>query len=92
MKVFSIDTKEIENLISDGQFEAAAHKIFTFLENSQNHSNKEQIYEALTLLNLICDKNSTISLKISNIIEIFINDTDSWVRLVSLEILYQIVL
>ncbi|MHA1150070.1 MAG: PCI domain-containing protein [Promethearchaeota archaeon] len=92
MKILTIETKEIENLISLGKYEAAAYKIFSFLENTQNHLNKEQIYEALTLLNLICDKSSTISLQISNIIELFVNDSDSWIRLEALEIIYQLTL
>ncbi|MFX0000058.1 MAG: HEAT repeat domain-containing protein [Candidatus Hodarchaeota archaeon] len=86
----SLDTEKIESLILNGYNEKAAEEIFTIVENYDNHSDKELIYRSLSLLNLICDKSPAISLRaIKNIIH-FINDSDSWIRLVSLEISYQI--
>ena len=88
MKTLSFDIDKIEELISNGKHENAANNIFTIIE--ENASNKELIYENLNLLSLICDKTPSISLKIIKKIETFITDSDSWIRLVSLEILYQI--
>ncbi|MHA1526158.1 MAG: hypothetical protein ACTSQD_03930, partial [Promethearchaeota archaeon] len=88
MKTLSFDINRIEELISNGKHENAANNIFTIIE--ENASNKELIYENLNLLSLICDKTPSISLKIIKKIERFITDSDSWIRLVSLEILYQI--
>ena len=53
-------------------------------------SDKELIYRSLSLLNLVCDKSPSISLRTIKYITHFINDSDSWIRLVSLEISYQI--
>ena len=88
MKTLSFDINKIEELISNGKHEDAANYIFTIIE--ENDSNKELIYQNLNLLSLICDKTPSISLKIIKKIERFITDSDSWIRLVSLEILYQI--
>lgn len=82
--------KKIKKLINFGNYEIASEKIFSILESSQNYQNKELIYESLTLLNHICDKTPSISLKAVKSVSIFINDINSWIRLVSLEILYQI--
>lgn len=88
MKSLSFDINRIEELISNGKHEDAANNIFSIIE--ENDSNKELIYQNLNLLSLICDKTPSISLKIIKKIEKFIVDSDSWIRLVSLEILYQI--
>ena len=88
MKTLSFDINKIEELISNGKHENAANSIFTIIE--ENDSNKELIYQNLNLLSLICDKTPSISLNIIKKIERFITDSDSWIRLVSLEILYQI--
>ena len=85
-----LDTEKIESLILNGYNEKAAEEIFNIVEDYQNHYNKELIYRSLSLLNLICDKSPTISERAIKNIAHFINDSDSWNRLVSLEILYQI--
>ena len=85
-----LDTKKIESLILNGYNERAAEELFATIENFQNHSDKELIYRCLSLLNLICDKAPSISLRTIKNITHFINDSDSWIRLVSLEISYQI--
>ncbi|MFW9899221.1 MAG: hypothetical protein ACFFDO_08170 [Candidatus Thorarchaeota archaeon] len=87
MTTLTFDIKKIEKLISNGNHERAAQEIFEIIEKS---TNKELIYKSLNLLNLICDKTPSISLKTIKNIEKFITDSNSWIRLVSLEILYQI--
>ncbi len=83
----TFDTKLIEKMILAGLHEKAAEEIFKILTTE---SNKELIYKSLSLLSLVCDKNPSISLKTIKNIENFITDSDSWIRLVSIEILYQI--
>ncbi len=87
MTTLTFDTKKIEMLISTGNHEKAAEEIFRIITNQ---GNKELVYKSLTLLNSICDKKPSISLKTIKIIIPFIKDANSWIRLVSLEILYQI--
>ncbi len=89
MTSLSLDTENIESLILNGYNEKAAEEIFKII-NSYEISDKELIYRSLSLLNLICDKSSSISLRSIKFITPFINDSDSWIRLVSLEISYQI--
>jgi len=84
-----LDEKKIEDLILSGSYEKAADELFKVIENSAI-SDKELIYDSLTLLNKICDKSPTISLRTVRNLNNTINDMNSWVRLVSLEILYQI--
>ncbi len=84
-----MDEKKIEDLILSGSYEKAADELFNVIENSAI-SDKELIYDSLTLLNKICDKSPTISLRTVRNLNNTINDMNSWVRLVSLEILYQI--
>ncbi len=90
MTSLSSNTKKIEILISKGLYAPAAENIFEIIEDTENHYNKELIYNSLSLLNLICDKTPSIALRAIHVIEPVINDSDSWLRLVSLEILYQI--
>ncbi len=85
-----LDTEKIESLIINGYNEKAAEELFGIIENYGNHSDKELIYRCLSLLNLICDKSPSISMRAIKNINQFINDSDSWIRLVSLEISYQI--
>ncbi|MHA1349312.1 MAG: sister chromatid cohesion protein PDS5 [Promethearchaeota archaeon] len=84
-----MDVKKVEDLILSGSYEKAADEIFEIIESSVT-SDKELIYDSLTLLNKICDKSPTISLRTVRNLSNTINDINSWVRLVSLEILYQI--
>jgi HEAT repeat protein len=86
----TFDTKKIEKLIIKGLFDKAAEELFEIIEDLRNRSDKELIYKSLSLLNLICDKSPSISERIIHVVEQVINDTDSWIRLVALEILYQI--
>jgi HEAT repeat protein len=81
------DPKLIEKMISNGFYDRAAKDIFKILRLD---SNKETIYKSLSLLSSICDKSPSISLQTIKNIEQFISDSDSWIRLVSMEILYQI--
>ncbi|MFX1316415.1 MAG: HEAT repeat domain-containing protein [Promethearchaeota archaeon] len=90
MTSLTLDTKKIESLILNGLYEKAAEDLFNLIESYQIHHDKELIYKSLSLLNLICDKSPSISLGAVKCISPFINETDSWIRLVSLEILYQI--
>ena len=89
MTSLSLDTEKIESLILKGYNEKAAEEIFRILERHHD-SDKELIYRSLSLLNLVCDKSPSISLRTIKYITHFINDSDSWIRLVSLEISYQI--
>jgi len=89
LTIQTLDEKKIEDLILSGSYEKAADEIFKVIENSAI-SDKELIYDSLTLLNKICDKTPTISLRTVRNLNNTINDMNSWVRLVSLEILYQI--
>jgi len=82
------DTKDIEKLILNGNYEDAAEEIFKLIE--YNRSDKELLYKSLSLLNLICDKSPSISLKAVKNLELITNDHDSWIRLITLEILYQV--
>ncbi|MFX0082965.1 MAG: hypothetical protein ACFE94_14545 [Candidatus Hodarchaeota archaeon] len=90
MTSLTLDTEKIETLILNGYNEEAAEDIFSFIEDYQNHHDKELIYRCLSLLNLICDKSPSIAERTVKNVKNFINDSDSWIRLVSLEILYQI--
>jgi len=85
-----LDPEKIESLIFNGYNEKAAEDLFLIIENYENHTDKELIYRSLSLLNLICDKSPSISIRTIKNINQFINDTDSWIRMVSLEISYQI--
>ncbi len=87
MTTQTFDTKLIEKMILAGLHLKAAEEIFRVLSIE---SNKEIIYKTLSLLSLVCDKSPAISLKTIKSIEKFISDSDSWIRLVSVEILYQI--
>ena len=89
MTILTLNVKKVEDLILSGSYEKAANELFEVIENSAT-SNKELIYDSLTLLNKICDKTPTISLRTVRNLSDTINDINSWVRLVSLEILYQI--
>ena len=89
MTILTLDTKKVEDLILSGSYEKAADELFEIIEHPAN-SDKELIYESLTLLNKICDKSPAISLRTVKNLTNTINDLNSWVRLVSLEILYQI--
>jgi HEAT repeat protein len=86
----TLDTEKIESLILNGYNEEAAEEIFIVIEKYQNLKENELIYRCLSLLNLICDKSPSISLRTVKNVQQFINDSDSWIRLVTLEILYQI--
>ena len=90
MTSLTYDIKEIDEDIANGNYSQAAEKLFAIIEDNRNHSDKELIYKSLSLLNLICDKTPAISIRSVKTIEQIINDSDSWIRLVSLEILYQI--
>lgn len=87
MTTQTYDTKLIEKMILAGLHSKAAEEIFRVLSIE---SNKEVIYKSLSLLSLVCDKSPSITLKTIKSIEKFISDSDSWIRLVSIEILYQI--
>ncbi|TFG00493.1 MAG: hypothetical protein EU542_08020 [Promethearchaeota archaeon] len=87
MTTQTYDTKLIKKMILKGLYENAAEEIFSIIESQ---SNKEIIYKSLSLLSLICDKTPSISLQTIKSIEDFITDSDSWIRLVTIEILYQI--
>ena len=87
MTTQTYDTKLIEKMILAGLHSKAAEEIFKVLSIE---TNKEIVYKSLSLLSLVCDKSPSISLKTIKIIEKFISDSDSWIRLVSIEILYQI--
>jgi len=89
LTILTLDVKKVEDLILSGSYEKAADELFEVIENSAT-SNKELIYDSLTLLNKICDKSPAISLRTVRNLSNLINDINSWVRLVSLEILYQI--
>ncbi|MHA1986267.1 MAG: hypothetical protein ACW98D_06495 [Promethearchaeota archaeon] len=86
----TLDTEKIESLILNGYNDKAAEEIFNVIEQHQNHIDNELIYRCFSLLNLICDKSPSISLRTVKYVQNFINDSDSWIRLVTLEILYQI--
>jgi len=90
LTTLTLDTEKIESLILNGYNEKAAEEIFNVIEKYQNYKDNELVYRCLSLLNLICDKSSTISLRTVKNVQHFINDSDSWIRLVTLEILYQI--
>jgi len=89
LTIINLDIKKVEDLILSGSYEKAAGELFEIIENPAN-SDKELIYDSLTLLNKICDKSPAISLRTVKNLANTINDLNSWVRLVSLEILYQI--
>ncbi|MCK4285756.1 MAG: hypothetical protein KAX18_06120, partial [Candidatus Lokiarchaeota archaeon] len=90
MTTLTLDTEKIESLILNGYNDKAAEEIFNIIEKYQSLVDNELIYRCFSLLNLICDKSSSISLRTVKYVQDFINDSDSWIRLVTLEILYQI--
>ncbi len=90
LTTLTLDTEKIESLILNGYNEKAAEEIFNVIEKYQNHADTELLYRCFSLLNLICDKSPSISLKTVKYVQHYINDSDSWIRLVTLEILYQI--
>ncbi len=83
----SPNAKLIEELISQGHYQKATEEIFDFIDGDIDVELK---YKSLTLLNRICDKSPSIALKVIKKMDDFINDSNSWIRLVSLEIIYQI--
>ncbi|MHA1192913.1 MAG: hypothetical protein ACTSP9_11545 [Promethearchaeota archaeon] len=85
----TLDEKRIEKLIFSGNYEEAAEIIFDLIENRES-LDKEILYKTLNLLNYICDKTPSISLRAVKYMNFIINEPNSWIRLVSLEILYQI--
>ena len=86
-----MDVKKIEGMILSGNYEKAADELFFIInKNQKSESDKELVYKSLNLLNKICDKSPSISLRAVKKIRNLINDSNSWIRLVSLEILYQI--
>ncbi len=87
MKTLNIDFEQIESLIAESEYERATEEL---LEIISKQSEKEIIYNSLNLLSLICDKSPSISLRIVKKVHKYINDPDSWIRLVALEIFYQI--
>ncbi len=89
MTILTLDAKKVEDLILSGSYEKAADELFEIVELATN-SDKELIYDSLMLLSKICDKSPAISLRTVKNLANTINDLNSWVRLVSLEILYQI--
>jgi len=89
LTILTLDEVRIEKLIYSGNYEEAAELIFDLIEN-RDSLDKEIIYKTLNLLNNICDKTPSISLRAVKFIIFLINDANSWIRLVSLEILYQI--
>ncbi len=89
MTILTLNARKVEELILSGSYEKAAEELFEIIENPEN-SNKELLYDSLTLLNKICDKSPAISLRTVRNLANTINDINSWIRLVSLEILYQI--
>ncbi|GAF78128.1 unnamed protein product, partial [marine sediment metagenome] len=84
MTSLTLNTEKIEQLILNGYNEEAAEEIFRVIEDYQNHHDKELIYRCLSLLNLICDKSPSIAERTVKTAKNFINDPDSWIRLVSL--------
>lgn len=90
MTTLTLDTERIESLILKGINEKAAEEIFNVIDEHQNFADNDLIYRCFSLLNLICDKSSSISLRTVKYVQHFINNSDSWIRLVTLEILYQI--
>ena len=89
MNILTLDERKVEELILSGGYEKAAEELFEIIENPEN-SNKELLYDSLTLLNKICDKSPAISLRTVKNLANTISDLNSWIRSVSLEILYQI--
>jgi len=89
LTILTLDEVRIEKLIYSGNYEEAAELIFDLIEN-RDSLDKEILYKTLNLLNNICDKTPSISLRAVKYIIFLINDANSWIRLVSLEILYQI--
>ena len=89
MTILTLDEKRIEQLIFSGNYEEAAEIIFNLIEN-RDSLDKEILYKSLNLLNYICDKTPSISLRAVKYMNFIINEKNSWIRLVSLEILYQI--
>ncbi|MFX1277753.1 MAG: sister chromatid cohesion protein PDS5, partial [Promethearchaeota archaeon] len=83
----SPDTKIIEKMISQGHYEKAAQELFDIIEE---FGDVEVKYKSLSLLNQICDKSPSIALNVVKKISEFINNDNSWIRLITLEIMYQI--
>ncbi|MFX1299138.1 MAG: hypothetical protein ACFFD2_30290, partial [Promethearchaeota archaeon] len=83
----SPNAKLIEELISQGHYKKATEEIFDLIDGNIDVEFK---YKSLTLLNQICDKSPSIALKVIKKMDDLINDPNSWIRLASLEIIYQI--
>ncbi|TXT62281.1 MAG: hypothetical protein BAJALOKI3v1_630018 [Promethearchaeota archaeon] len=90
MRIVNLDLKDIETFIIQGKYNKAADEIFEAVEIYSSTDDKEILLNCLNLLNLICDKSPRISLQAVKHTSSLINDQDSWIRLISLEILYQI--
>lgn len=86
----NLPLKRIEEFILEGHYEEALNGLISAIQTYYTQNDQEKLYNALNYLNLICDKTPKISLKAVKIVNELINNSDSWIRLVSLEILYQI--
>ncbi len=76
--------------IGQKKYENATDDLIDLINYAETKSDKDTTYKSLELLNLICDKNPSVVSKIIREIEPFINYSDEWIRLVTLEILYKI--
>ena len=90
MRILNLDIKDIEGFILEGKYDKATDELFEAIEVFSSRDDKEILLNCLNLLNIICDKSPKISLKAIKNVSPLINDQDSWIRLVSLEIVYQI--
>jgi HEAT repeat protein len=81
LNILTLDERKVEELILSGSYEKAAEELFEIIENPEN-SNKELLYDSLTLLNKICDKSPAISLRTVRNLANTISDLNSWIRLV----------
>jgi hypothetical protein len=90
LRALTLNEEEVKNLIINGDYDKAAEEIFEIIEGDIRSLDKEILHKCLSLLNLICDKSPSISLRAVKSVEYVVNDQNSWIRLESLEILYQI--
>jgi len=90
LRILNLDIKDIERFILEGKYNHAADELFDAIDVYSSSNDKEILLNCLNLLNIICDKSPKISLRAVRNISSLINDQDSWIRLVTLEILYQI--
>lgn len=90
MRILNLDIKDIESFILEGRYNEAADELFEAIDIYSSSNDKEILLNCLNLLNIFCDKSPKISLRAVRNISHLINDQDSWIRLVTLEILYQI--